>query len=102
MRAGVRACGGGYTSTFVETVERRKSKMQLADSCGRSATAAWSRSISNTDARDGRYKILDVTARTWTWNALGSIACSLSKAIRFRSEHNWLSSLCRIAKSIFL
>jgi hypothetical protein len=26
------------------------------------------------DARDERYKILDVNARAWTWNALGSIA----------------------------
>lgn len=26
------------------------------------------------DARDGRYKILDVNARTWTWNSLGILA----------------------------
>jgi hypothetical protein len=26
------------------------------------------------DARDGRYKLLDVNARVWTWNALGSAA----------------------------
>ena len=26
------------------------------------------------DVRDGRYKLLDVNARAWTWNALGSIA----------------------------
>ena len=26
------------------------------------------------DHRDGRYKLLDVNPRAWTWNALGSIA----------------------------
>ena len=26
------------------------------------------------DQRDGRYKLLDINARAWTWNALGSIA----------------------------
>jgi predicted ATP-grasp superfamily ATP-dependent carboligase len=26
------------------------------------------------DPRDGRFKILDVNARAWTWNALGTIA----------------------------
>ena len=64
----------GYTSTYVETVEQKDVE---------EAACRFLRSIDYSglvevefkrDHRDGRYKILDVNARAWTWNALGSIA----------------------------
>jgi predicted ATP-grasp superfamily ATP-dependent carboligase len=64
----------GYTSTFVETVERPEVE---------EAACRFLRSLEYTglaelefkyDERDGRYKLLDFNARAWTWNALGSIA----------------------------
>jgi D-aspartate ligase len=64
----------GYTSTFVETVEQKDVE---------EAACRFLKSIDYSglvevefkrDHRDGRYKILDVNARAWTWNALGSIA----------------------------
>jgi D-aspartate ligase len=64
----------GYTSTFVETVEQKDVE---------EAACRFLRSLDYSglvevefkhDHRDGRYKILDVNARAWTWNALGSIA----------------------------
>jgi D-aspartate ligase len=64
----------GYTSTFVETVEQK----DVED-----AACRFLKSIDfsglvevefKRDQRDGRYKILDVNARAWTWNALGSIS----------------------------
>jgi D-aspartate ligase len=64
----------GYTSTFVETVEQCEIE---------EAATRFLRSINFSgmvevefkhDPRDGRYKLLDVNARAWTWNALGSIA----------------------------
>ncbi len=64
----------GYTSTFVETVEQKDVE---------EAACRFLKSIDydglvevefKHDHRDGRFKILDVNARAWTWNALGSIA----------------------------
>ena len=64
----------GYTSTFVETVEQN----EVED-----AACRFLKSIDygglvevefKRDPRDGRFKILDVNARAWTWNALGTIA----------------------------
>jgi D-aspartate ligase len=64
----------GYTSTFVETIEQKEVE---------EAACRFLRSLDygglvevefKFDTRDGRYKILDVNARAWTWNALGSIA----------------------------
>jgi predicted ATP-grasp superfamily ATP-dependent carboligase len=64
----------GYTSTFVETVEQS----EVED-----AACRFLRSLDYSglvevefkyDRRDGRYKLLDVNARAWTWSALGSIA----------------------------
>jgi D-aspartate ligase len=64
----------GYTSTFVETVEQNEVE---------EAACRFLRSIDYSglvevefkrDHRDGRFKLLDVNARAWTWNALGSIA----------------------------
>jgi predicted ATP-grasp superfamily ATP-dependent carboligase len=64
----------GFTSTFVETIEQKEVE---------EAACRFLKSIDYSglvevefkrDHRDGRYKILDVNARAWTWNALGSIA----------------------------
>jgi D-aspartate ligase len=64
----------GYTSTYVETIEQNDVE---------AAACRFLRSINYSglvevefkrDHRDGRYKLLDVNARAWTWNALGSIA----------------------------
>jgi D-aspartate ligase len=64
----------GYTSTFVETVAQNEVE---------EAACRFLKSIDYSglvevefkhDHRDGRYKLLDVNARAWTWNALGSIA----------------------------
>jgi D-aspartate ligase len=64
----------GYTSTFVETVEQKDVE---------EAACRFLQSINYSglvevefkrDHRDGRYKLLDVNARAWTWNGLGSIA----------------------------
>jgi predicted ATP-grasp superfamily ATP-dependent carboligase len=64
----------GYTSTFVQTIEQQDVE---------AAASRFLRSLDYSglveiefkhDARDGRYKILDVNARTWTWIALGGIA----------------------------
>jgi D-aspartate ligase len=64
----------GYTSTFVETIVQKDVE---------EAACRFLKSIHYSglvevefkhDHRDGRYKILDVNARAWTWNGLGSIA----------------------------
>ncbi|MGI8524595.1 MAG: ATP-grasp domain-containing protein [Pseudolabrys sp.] len=61
----------GYTSTLVQTVDNPAVE---------ESARAFLRSLDYSgmfevefkfDARDGRYKILDVNARTWTWCALG-------------------------------
>jgi predicted ATP-grasp superfamily ATP-dependent carboligase len=64
----------GYTSTFVETVERpevEKSAVRFLESIAYSGIVEVEFKF---DERDGGYKILDVNARPWTWNALGEIA----------------------------
>jgi len=61
----------GFTSTFVETVEQTEIE---------EAACRFLRSLDYSglveiefkyDQRDGRYKLLDVNPRVWTWNALG-------------------------------
>ncbi len=63
----------GYTSTFVETID-----CPAVEEAGRRLLA----SLDYTglaevefkfDPRDGRYKLLDVNARVWTWSALGGL-----------------------------
>jgi D-aspartate ligase len=64
----------GYTSTFVETIEQKEVEEAA---CRFLASIGYSGLVEvefKRDHRDGRYKILDVNARAWTWNALGSIA----------------------------
>jgi predicted ATP-grasp superfamily ATP-dependent carboligase len=64
----------GYTSTYVETVEQT----EVEDAARRFlASIGYSGLVEvefKYDRRDGRFKILDVNARPWTWNALGEIA----------------------------
>jgi D-aspartate ligase len=64
----------GYTSTFVQTLERAP----IEDAACRFLTSiAYSGLVEvefKYDARDGRTKLLDVNARTWTWNGIGQSA----------------------------
>ena len=64
----------GYTSTFVETIEQNEvedAASRFLKSIGYSGMVEVEFKY---DRRDERYKILDVNARPWTWNALGEIA----------------------------
>lgn len=64
----------GYTSTLVETVDNRGVE-QAACALLQSLDYSGMFEIEfKFDARDGRYKILDFNARTWTWCALGPLA----------------------------
>ncbi len=64
----------GYTSTFVQTIEHNEveeAACRFLSSLGYSGLVEIEFKY---DERDGRYKILDMNARTWTWIALGGIA----------------------------
>ena len=64
----------GYTSTFVETTEQSEVE---ETACRFLRSLDYSGLVEvelKHDERDGRYKLLDINARAWTWNALGSIA----------------------------
>jgi len=64
----------GFTSTFVETVEQPQIE---ADAIRFLASLDYSGLVEiefKYDAREGRYKILDVNTRSWTWIALGAAA----------------------------
>jgi D-aspartate ligase len=61
----------GYTSTFVEAIERRDVEdlaCRFLDSIGYDGMVEVEFKY---DARDNRCKLLDVNARAWTWIALG-------------------------------
>lgn len=64
----------GRTSTFVETVENP----QVEEAACRLLRSLNYTGLAETefkyDRRDGRYKILDVNLRIWTWCALGAAA----------------------------
>jgi predicted ATP-grasp superfamily ATP-dependent carboligase len=64
----------GYTSTFVETADCP----EVEDAGRRFLASLDYTGIAEVelkfDHRDGRYKILDVNARIWTWAALGAAA----------------------------
>jgi predicted ATP-grasp superfamily ATP-dependent carboligase len=64
----------GYTSTFVETIDRRDVEEAA---CRFLASLDYDGLVEvefKHDARDGRLKLLDVNARVWTWIALGQRA----------------------------
>ena len=64
----------GYTSTFVETIENaevEEAALRFLTSLNYSGLVEVEFKF---DARDNRYKILDVNARTWAWIGLGAIA----------------------------
>ncbi|HYS49801.1 MAG TPA: ATP-grasp domain-containing protein [Xanthobacteraceae bacterium] len=61
----------GYTSTFVETIERQEVE---ALACRFLTSLDYDGMVEvefKYDARDRRYKLLDVNARAWTWISLG-------------------------------
>jgi D-aspartate ligase len=64
----------GFTSTFVETIER----VDVEAAAYRFLSALRYDGLAEIefkyDARDGRYKLLDVNSRAWTWIALGAAA----------------------------
>lgn len=64
----------GYTSTCVETVEQAEVEEAACRFLGSLDYSGLVEVEFKHDRRDGRFKILDVNARAWTWNALGSIA----------------------------
>ncbi len=61
----------GYTSTFVETVECP----EIEDAASRFLQSIRYGGLAEVefkyDKRDGRYKLLDVNPRVWTWHTLG-------------------------------
>jgi D-aspartate ligase len=64
----------GYTSTFVETVEQPEVE-QAACRVLRSLELNGLVEVEfKYDVRDGRYKLLDINARPWTWIGLGDLA----------------------------
>jgi D-aspartate ligase len=64
----------GYTSTFVETIENAEVEEAAVRLLGSLHYSGLVEVEFKYDARDKRYKILDVNARTWTWIGLGGIA----------------------------
>jgi D-aspartate ligase len=64
----------GRSSTFVETVERKEIEVlacRFLESLNYTGVAEVEFKY---DRRDGRYKLLDVNARFWTWTGLGQAA----------------------------
>jgi D-aspartate ligase len=64
----------GHTSTFVQTIEQSEVE-EIA--CRFLSSLDYDGMVEvefKYDARDGRYKLLDVNARSWTWIALGGKA----------------------------
>lgn len=64
----------GYTSTFVETIEQpevEEAGCRILRSLEFSGLAEVEFKY---DVRDGRYKLLDINARPWTWIGIGAVA----------------------------
>jgi len=64
----------GYTSTFVETIENAEVEAAASRFLGSLQYGGLVEIEFKYDARDQRYKILDVNARTWAWIGLGDVA----------------------------
>ena len=74
----------GFTSTFVETIERSPVE---AEACRFLASLEYSGLVEiefKYDAREGSYKILDVNARSWAWIAIGAAAGIDFPALQWR------------------
>lgn len=74
----------GFTSTFVETIERPAIE---AEACRFLASLDYSGLVEiefKYDASEGSYKILDVNARCWAWIAIGSAAGIDFPALQWR------------------
>ena len=74
----------GFTSTLVETIEHPQIG---AEACRFLASLDYSGLVEvefKYDARDRRYKILDVNARAWSWLALGRAAGVDFAALQWR------------------
>jgi predicted ATP-grasp superfamily ATP-dependent carboligase len=64
----------GFTSTFVETVEQPEVEAAALRFLTRLRFSGLVEIEFKRDARDGRYKLLDVNPRPWTWIGLGAAA----------------------------
>lgn len=64
----------GYTSTFVETVEQPEVEAAACRLLRALDFTGLVEAEFKYDARDGRYKLLDINARPWTWTSLGGAA----------------------------
>jgi len=64
----------GFTSTFVETVEQAAVEQAANRFLASMRFSGLVELEFKFDARDGRYKLLDVNPRPWTWIALGGAA----------------------------
>jgi len=64
----------GFTSTLVETIELPEIETAAVRFLGSLDFSGLVEIEFKYDARDRRYKILDVNARAWTWIALGAAA----------------------------
>jgi D-aspartate ligase len=64
----------GYTSTFVQTIEQTDVEELACRFLGSLDFDGMVEVEFKHDARDGRYELLDVNARCWTWIALGRSA----------------------------
>jgi len=74
----------GFTSTMVETIEQPEIE---AEACRFLASLDYSGLVEvefKYDARDRRYKILDVNARAWSWLAIGRAAGIDFAALQWR------------------
>jgi predicted ATP-grasp superfamily ATP-dependent carboligase len=64
----------GFTSTFVETIEQSAVEEAACRFLSPLRFNGLVEAEFKYDARDGRYKLLDVNPRIWTWIALGAAA----------------------------
>jgi predicted ATP-grasp superfamily ATP-dependent carboligase len=64
----------GYTSTYVRSIEHPAIEAAACRFLASIDYDGLGEVEFKYDARDGRYKLLDVNARSWTWNGLGAAA----------------------------
>jgi predicted ATP-grasp superfamily ATP-dependent carboligase len=64
----------GYTSTFVETIEQPEVEQAACHILSALGFSGLVEVEFKHDVRDGRYKLLDINARPWTWIGIGASA----------------------------